>query len=154
MHPASDSSWTIRWHPSKPPRSACLWRAVLLSGSLTVVLDAVLTLSAPWYALTFVLALALFGWGFCLGARRVAAQASEISALQCCEDRVIMFDRETPTPVSIAAVKRHRGALTLTLRDRNCPTASRCVTIWQDNVGKEAFRRLSVLCAWHAENAV
>ena len=154
MHLASDPSWTIRWHANEPPRAACLWRAVLLSGALTAVIDAVLTLSVFWHAGVFLPTFLLCCWGLHRFSGRRSTQDGEIGALQWSEDHVARVDGDKRTPVSIVGVQRHHGALTLTLRDQDCLRESRRVTIWQDNVGKETFRRLSVLAAWHAESAV
>lgn len=156
MHPAADSPSSIRWIPDGPSRSASVWRAVVMAGTVAVLLQAGTAWFAPVPMATmhigvFLLCMPLFYRVMWVSANDESRLTELFDSIDWSPDRVVAIRHQGNLPLSVLEVKRHRNALSVLVSGLAGDHSTHRVTIWCDKVGQEQFRRLSVLAAWHAE---
>lgn len=163
MRPVTDMASTIRWFPAGPSRTVCLLRAVLLSGVVAVVCQAALTLVVELTRSTLPMPTAvnvhLTVFLLCLPwiyrqlqrhADDLGGRRETITCIDWSTDRITALSAQGSTRLAVVQVNRYPGALDLTLRELDDRSVTHRITVWCAQVGKESFRSLVVLVAWHA----
>lgn len=157
----------VYWHPSGLPRTACIMQAVVLAAASTVIFQSVVNLFWPvpsvlLHLIGFSMSLPVFWFARLLNNEAGSGQRG-LSGLALTTQSVLasFHEKHGPVPMRVTEVGRYWGALTLSLKpdssSAECSDAGRAkairVTLWESNLGKEMFRKISLLALWHARRA-
>lgn len=155
---------TCRWQPCAPPKAACVMQAVVLSAVIAVVLQSVLTI----FVNTPVVFLHLIGF-LCVLPVVLRFQSSldgrwgelgQVQWVQFSPERIEAQLASTGQVVVLEVVEAGRflGAMVVQFKPSHTVVGwgshslakTFSITLWQATLGKDLFRKLSVLTLWHA----
>lgn len=154
----------VQWRPSAPPFTACFLQAVLASGALAVVAQALINLVWSVPAMTihltvFVVSLPAIWW-LQLHRRAWFEPAVGLSLVRFTPQGIDgeITGQGRAVPLEVVEVGRYWGALALKLKPLEplnpladvIPARSTQIVVWKAILGQETFRKLSVLALWHA----
>ena len=155
---------TCRWQPCAPPKAACVMQAVVLSAVIAVVLQSVLTIFVD----TPVVLSHLIGFlcvlpvvlRFQTSLEGRSGESGQVQWVQFSPERIEAQLANTGQilVLEVVGARRFLGAMVVQFKPLHTGVgwASTSLTnmisimLWQATMGKDLFRKLSVLILWHA----